>query len=94
VDLLGPSYKLWAVENYDLAITEERRYDGSIFSNNWESIMTSDFLRGETMEKNDECMEDVIQKHHSPQLIQESHNFSSSIMYPAPPPVLIPATPL
>jgi hypothetical protein len=93
VDLLGPSYKLWAVENYDWAIAEEKRYDGSRFSSNWESILTGDFLCGETMEINDEVTEDVIQKHHSPQLIQESHIISSSIMSPAPPPVLIPATP-
>jgi hypothetical protein len=68
VDLLGPNYEQWALEKYAWARAEEKLYNESRFSNNWESIMTGDFLLGDTMESKDEVMEGLKRKHHSPQL--------------------------
>jgi hypothetical protein len=93
VDLLGPNYEQRALEKYARARAEEKLYNELRFSNNWESIMTGDFLRGDTMENKDEVMEDVKPKHHSPQLTKVNQRVSSSKMPPAPPPILIPATP-
>jgi hypothetical protein len=55
--------------------------------------MTGDFLRGDTMENKDEVMEGVKRKNHSPQLTKVNQRMYPSKMPPAPPPILIPATP-
>jgi hypothetical protein len=93
VDLLVPNYEQWALEKYAWARAEEKLYNESRCSNNWESIMTGDFLHGDTMENKDEVMEGMKRKHHSLQLTKVNQRVSSSKMPPAPPPILIPATP-
>jgi hypothetical protein len=93
VDILGPNHEQWALEKYAWARAEEKLYNESRFSNNWESIITDDFLRGYTMENKDDFMEGVKLKKHSPQLTKVNQRVSASKMPPAPPPILIPATP-
>jgi hypothetical protein len=93
VDLLGPNYEQWALEKYAWARAELKRYNQSRFSNNWESKMTGDVLRGDTMENKDEVMEGVKRKHNSPKLTKVNQRVSPSKMHPAPRPILIPATP-
>ena len=78
VDLLGQEYEQWAVEKYAWVLAEEKRYETSKYSNNWESVITGDFLR----EKKEEVMY-MNQKHH-PQKKEEIH-ISSPTISPAPP---------
>jgi hypothetical protein len=78
VNLPSPNYEQWTFGKVRVVARRRKVYNESTFSNNWESIMTGDLLRGEIMENKDEVVEGVKLKHHSPQLNKVNQKVSSS----------------